>query len=181
MARRLRRALLTLPSLGGWLDTATLTLLFGCIALVVGFGAGWLELPMPDEISREALSPRAIAAGFLPENWLRGAAIAFFVPALAAELLFRALPIPRREERLPLWRKWAWATISLGAFVACYPLGAHYLWPQAQTVVMQPSFLVLVALLGWACTVLYRRTGSVWGAVTLHWLAVLGWQLLGNA
>ncbi len=182
ITRRMTRALLTLPTLGGWLDTATLTLLFGCLALVIGFGTELIEIPLPEEISREALAPRAIAAGFMPEKGRGLGAIAGLVLlALAAELGFRAALIPRREERLPLWRKWSWAALALGAFVASYPLGAHFLGSQGQSVLSEPSFLVLVTLLGLACTVLYRRTGSVWSAMTLHGLAVVSWQILASA
>jgi predicted Abi (CAAX) family protease len=180
ITRRITRALFTVPTLGGWLDTATLTLLFGCLALVIGFGAELIEIPLPEEISREALAPQAIAAGFMPENEREFGAIAgFILLALAAELGFRAALIPRREERLPLWRKWSWAALALGAFVASYPLGAHFFG--AQSVLSEPSFLVLVALLGLSCTLLYRRTGSVWSAMTLHGLAVVSWQMLASS
>lgn len=178
--RRLRRSLLTFPNLGGWLDTATVTLLFGCIAVVVGFTVGLIHLPLPTELSREALAPDVLLAEAVPSNMLAFAGAAFFVPVLLEELVFRVLLLPRREERLPRWRKWSWSALALGAFVAWYPLSAKYLFPIAQSVFQQPSFLILITLLGLGATVLYRRTGSVWTAVTFHWLTILGWKLLGG-
>lgn len=179
--RRLRRALFTFPTTGGWLDTATVTLLFGCIAVIVGFITGLLQLPLPTEFSRETLTPQTLLAAAVPDNLLNFAGAAFFVPVLVEELLFRALLLPRREERLPLWRKWSWAALALGAFVAWYPfISTQYFFTAAQPVVSQNSVLILLTLLGLGCTVLYRRTGSIWTAVIFHWLALVGWKLLGG-
>lgn len=38
-------------------------------------------------------------------------------------------------------------------------------------------FLLLTALLGGCCTLLYRRTHSLWPPVLLHGLVVAGWLL----
>lgn len=89
----------------------------------------------------------------------------FAVPALLEELLFRVLPPPR------LW------PFALAAYVLFHPLNAWLFWPEARDVFYDPAFLFLAALLGGGCTLLYRRTRSLWPPVALHWLVVAGWLL----
>ncbi len=180
LSRRLQRAVFTWPSRVGWIDTVIVTLLYGCIALVVGFASGLVNPPIPSEISRELFAPKALVAALLPDHFWTFAGISFLLPALAEELVFRVLWVPRREERSPRWRKWAWAALALGAFVLWHPLNARFFLTDAQSVFTQPSFLGLAALLGLACTVLYQRTGSVWSPVVFHWLVGVGWKLLGG-
>lgn len=89
----------------------------------------------------------------------------FFAPALLEELLFRVLPPPR------LW------PFAFAAYVLFHPLNAWLFWPEARDVFYDPVFLILTALLGGSCALLYRRTRSLWPPVALHWLTVAGWLL----
>ena len=89
----------------------------------------------------------------------------FFVPALLEELLFRVLPPPR------LW------PFALAVYVLFHPLNAKLFLPEARDVFYDPVFLLLAALLGGGCTLLYRRTRSLWPPVALHGFTVAGWLL----
>ena len=180
---RLRRALLTFPSWGGWLDTAAIALFYGCIVLIVGFTTNLLSLPFPEELSREALNPSRLLAQMLPENFLTFIGTALVIPALLEELVFRALLMPRREERLK--RKWAWIALALGLFVASYPFLSHvghqYFEAESLELLTRRSFLALALLLGLGASWLYRRTGSIWSPVLFHWVAVVAWKFFGGA
>lgn len=93
----------------------------------------------------------------------------FFAPGLTEEVIFRVLP-PR------------FAGFALAAYVLAHPLNAWLFFPAARSVFYHPVFLLLTALLGGLCTLLYRRTGSLWSPVVLHTLVVSGWLLrLGGA
>ena len=48
--------------------------------------------------------------------------------------------------------------------------------PMAQPMFLEPAFLAIVALLGAVCTISWRRSGSVWPAVMIHWLSVVAWK-----
>lgn len=117
------------------------------IALAVGLTGGLLR----PEIAPTAALPLLLRT--------------FFVPALLEELLFRVLP--------PL-RLWPFA---LAVYVLFHPLNAKLLLLEARDVFYDPVFLVLTVLLGGSCTLLYRRTRSLWPPVALHWLVVAGWLL----
>ncbi len=94
----------------------------------------------------------------------------FFAPSLTEEIAFRVLPPPR------------FAGFALAAYVLAHPLNAWLFFPAARAVFYYPVFLLLTALLGGLCTLLYRRTGSLWSPVVLHTLVVSGWLLwLGGA
>ena len=46
----------------------------------------------------------------------------------------------------------------------------------AQPVFLEPGFLLVTAALGLTCTLAWRLTGSLWPAVVIHWLTVVGWK-----
>ena len=137
----------TWPDARGWLQTLIITAVFAIIALAVGLTSGLLH----PETAQTAALPLLLRT--------------FFVPALLEELLFRMLPPPR------LW------PFALAAYILFHPLNALLFWPEARDVFYDPVFLLLTALLGGGCTLLYRRTRSLWPPVALHWLSVAGWLL----
>ncbi len=99
------------------------------------------------------------------------AVIAFLVPALGEEIVFRGLLIPDRVETP---RALLWIVVSTALFVAWH--GAETMWlPGARTIFLRADFLFLAAALGAACAILRRRSGSIWTALILHWLAAVAW------
>ncbi len=135
------------PDAGEWLETLVITAVFSIIALAVGLTSGFLR----PETAPTAALPLLLRT--------------FAVPALLEELLFRALPPPR------LW------PVSLAAYVLFHPLNAWLFLPEARDVFYDPVFLILTALLGGGCALLYRRTRSLWPPVALHGFTVAGWLL----
>ncbi len=103
------------------------------------------------------------------------AVVAFFVPALGEELVFRGLALPR-PLRLRCARNLARAGVALVVFVAWHPMQVEFGLPTAQPAFVDPRFLTCVALLGLACTVSYARSRSMWPPVAIHWAAVVGWK-----
>ena len=94
-------------------------------------------------------------------------------PAVGEELAFRGLLIPDRSERTPFLRAVA---ISEALFVAWHVVEAAIILPAARPMFLRPDFLLIAALLGLACAILRRITGSLWPAVALHWVMVTLWQ-----
>ena len=138
---------MTWPNALGWLETFAVTLVFTVLALSLGLAGGVLE-------SRRASVP------VLPLT-LR----VLVVPGLLEELVFRVAPPPR------------FTGFALSAYVLMHPLNAWLFFPAARSVFYNPIFLLIVALLGAGCTLLYRRTGSVWPPALVHGLVVAGWLL----
>lgn len=108
-----------------------------------------------------------------PDAFLFLAAVALVIPALGEELVFRGILQPHQ---LGEAREWIFSALSLAAFVIWHPLQVWLGLPLAQPVFTEPSFLTLVAILGALCTALTHRSGSVWPAVLLHWIVVVGWK-----
>ena len=148
MRSRVLEAFTTFPNARGWGTTLLVTLLFTASALPLGLATGLLQ---PDRTQTPAL-PLMLRV--------------LVVPSLLEELTFRVLPPPR------------WAGPALAAYVLAHPLNAWLLFPAARDVFYDPVFLLLTALLGGCCTLLYRRTRSLWPPVLLHALVVAGWLLL---
>ena len=101
-----------------------------------------------------------------------------FLPALVEELLFRVLPNPHPYEHAALREVFAAGSLSLVAYVLAHPLAGYV--AGVSTPFMRPEFLLLAALLGSACLLLYRRSGSLLPPVALHWLVVSGWLAFGG-
>jgi len=109
-----------------------------------------------------------------PGQLARLALVAFVAPALGEEALFRVLLLPPPGEPASNRR----VALSVALFVLWHPpqallFGAHW-----GAVVLNPGFLAAVAVVGLALARLYRRTGSIWPCVMLHWLTVVGWKAL---
>ena len=144
---RVASALTTWPDSLGWLETLAVTLIFSVLALSLGLASGVLE-------------PQRTSVPVLPLT-LR----VLLVPGLLEELLFRVAPPPR------------FTGFALVAYVLMHPLNAWLFFPAAQPFFYDPVFLLLIALLGAGCTLLYRRTRSVWPPALFHGLVVAGWLL----
>jgi len=121
------------------------------------------------------------AGGLLEPGWtddpallVRLALVALVAPALGEELIFRVLLLPAPGAPAPAWR----VALSVGLFVLWHPPQALVFGPHWAAVVLNPGFLAAVAALGLALARLYRRTGSIWPCVLLHWTAVVGWKAL---
>lgn len=105
------------------------------------------------------------------------ALVAFAIPALGEELVFRGVLQPARMTGA---RALALSAASLAAFIVWHPLQVWLGFPTAQPVFLQPPFLATAGLLGLVCTVLVHRSGSVWTAVFVHWLVVVAWKAGGG-
>lgn len=151
--KRLRRSLATLPH---WRDGLELVLAAALLAAVVGpigFATGLLRW-----------APRPVDLGAVLG--------VFFIPALGEELMFRGPWIPDRNEGVGAARPILWTTIGFGLW---HILETTWL-PRAAPLFQRPDFLAWTALLGLACAILRRRSGSLWPAVILHWAAVVAWE-----
>lgn len=129
------------------METFIVIVIFALVALLTGLASGLLQ----PETARTAALPLLLRT--------------LVVPSLAEELLFRVLPPPR------LWG------FALAAYILFHPLNAWLFSLEARDVFYNPLFLLLAALLGASCTLLYRRTRSLWPPVVMHWLVVAGWLL----
>ncbi|MFW5660350.1 MAG: type II CAAX prenyl endopeptidase Rce1 family protein [Oceanicaulis sp.] len=113
------------------------------------------------------------AARAEPGRLVLVALVAFVIPALGEELVFRGLFQPMRlrtaSARLA-------AAASLAAFIAWHPLQVALALPSAQPVFLEPAFLAMAGLLGLVCTVPAHRSGSLWTAVFVHWAVVAAWK-----
>lgn len=160
---RLRFAAGRLPSLRDWLETAV---------LLIGYGA--LALPLAAEA--DIIDPeRSASSGSLPLLALR----VLLAPAIVEEVLFRVLPNPHPRESARSAVRILAAAGSLAAYVLVHPLAA-LLSPALRPVFLDPTFILLVALLGSICLISYVRSGSLWPPLVLHWLIVVGWLGLGG-
>ncbi|MEL7084799.1 MAG: CPBP family glutamic-type intramembrane protease [Cyanobacteria bacterium P01_G01_bin.4] len=107
---------------------------------------------------------------------LQAGAIAFFVPSLLEESIFRVIALPHPAEAGPRWL--LWAAISLMIFIAVHPLNGMTYLKAARSTFIDPIFLACAGLLGALCTLLYWNSQSLWPPTVVHWLVVLVWLLL---
>jgi predicted Abi (CAAX) family protease len=155
------------PNFSDWVWSAAVFGVFGIVAAAIGFPTGFLKW-----------SPAA-----LPVVDLLEASAAFLLhPSFVEEILFRAVPIPHREERASMRTTVVGAALGIALFVAAHPANGLIFRPAAFAVFTNPVFLILAGLLGLSCSVVYARSGSIWPSVLLHWLTVNVWVfLLGGA
>jgi predicted Abi (CAAX) family protease len=150
-AAALIRSLIKLPDFQAAIEALCLFL------LVIGVGAlaAWQGVLVLHHAPRETMSAIFITA--------------FFLPALGEELLFRSW----LRDGEPLV-----AGLSMIAFVLWHPLQYLAGSPFAHPAFIDPGFLALVAVLGFACTLSRLRSGSIWPGVIIHWGAAVVWQVL---
>ncbi len=100
------------------------------------------------------------------------ALVAFIIPSLVEEVIFRGILLPTFS---PFW-----LSLSLVLYVLWHPLEAHLFFPDAVSTFTDPMFLSLVAILGCLCTFAYFRTKSIWASIYIHWLVVVAWKASGG-
>lgn len=154
MLARLQSTLMAWPSGRDWIECALALTLLSALYLCVGFSTGLLRF-----------APRPM------EEVALVAATALVAPALFEELVFRALLIPSRQDAP---RALGWIAASTVLFTVWHLVETLYL-PNATSIFTRPDFLALAAALGLTCAILRRRSGSLWTAVAVHWLIVVGW------
>lgn len=94
---------------------------------------------------------------------------AFVMPSLLEEIAFRSWL--RRGAAIA-------AIVSFLAFVLWHPLQVWLNLPFARPEFTRPGFLMVVACLGFACTLTRIRSGSLWPGVVIHWGVVVAWLAL---
>lgn len=161
-AWRWREAALTKPGRRAWLEMVAVAVAFGLVAAPIALAAGIVHRDL------------ALRPGTLPLV----AGRALFLPALLEESLFRVMANPHPEEKVSSRALTVAAAASLGLYLVLHPL-VGYLLPGGEVFGTAP-FLLLVALLGSGCLWLYRRSGSLWPPLLLHWLVVVAWLALGG-
>ena len=162
LRQRLFLAFTTLPDTGGWLFTLGLLAVFAFTTLLVLrfsklFTASLSQLPR--------------------KHLLLLGIIAIFTPSLPEETLYRVLLLPHPSEAAGLERLILASALSLFLYVVAHPLLSLLAWPWSRHIFYRPAFLLIVALLGIACTLAYLRTGSVWAPTFIHWATIVGWKL----
>jgi predicted Abi (CAAX) family protease len=157
---------LKLPTLWEWSISLLVLLGYGILAATIGFSQGLLQIK-PWVTSKK--------------QYLLLAGRSFFLPALLEEWVFRVLllPYPRAGVTGQMWI--TWAIVSLMLFVAYHAIAARKTKHHHAPVLFNPFFLLLIALLGVACTLVYGLTGSLLLITFMHWLVVMVWlTLLGG-
>ena len=156
LSGRLYRALATWPDRAGWMWAAAAGAVTLAAMAVVGFAGGLYAL---HPTLSHGLAARLVTV--------------MVVPAFGEELPFRGVMMPGRDEaRSP----WLGLAISTPIFTLWHVLEAKTWLPSAAEMFLRPDFLVCATLLGLGCGLVRWRTGSLWPAVGLHWLAVTVWQ-----
>lgn len=156
--RQTRRALETWPDAGRWQSAFAIALPAIAIIALSGYLGGWLSFHPVSDL------PAALIA----------AAILFFVPALAEELVFRGLLLSwfaAFSQRLGNW-------LSIALFVLWHPFQALTFGPPWSAIFLQPSFLFATFILGIVLTHIRIVSQSLWPVILIHWLLALVWKLL---
>lgn len=158
---RLKEALLTWPTASEWGVTLVILLIYASLALVINWRFQLFEF------KRSSLPL---------SNLVLLAFIAVITPSLLEESLYRALLIPRASESLAFSTQLAWNAFSLLLYVLSHPLIAWLVWPWSRHIFYRASFLIIVLLLGLACTFSYSFSESIWPAVLIHWFTIVSWK-----
>lgn len=141
-----------MPRPADWRQSLLLFAIFALIAIYLGQHEPLFKFSVTDEWG----------------PFIAFAAVAILVPALAEEMVFRVVLAGRTG--------WLRAGLALATFVLWHPVQVWFGLPMAQPVFLEPAFLAIVALLGLVCTISWRRSGSVWPAVAMHWATVVAWK-----
>jgi predicted Abi (CAAX) family protease len=154
----------TIPTNNGWLMTMALLLVYGVIAWGGGWQTGFLRF---DNQFTKSIWREALLLGQL-----------FFLPALIEEIIFRVILLPHPIETAASMNISHWVMISLGSFILYHPLNALTFYRAGKPTFFDWRFLTLAGLLGGFCTIAYLATGSIWPAILMHWIVVVGWLKL---
>tara|TARA_R110000868_G_scaffold53744_2_gene168511 strand:+ start:6759 stop:7262 length:504 start_codon:yes stop_codon:yes gene_type:complete len=145
-------ALRTLPSRRDGLEALFLFAVFAVFAILMRAGSGPITFSWTSDWT----------------GFLMTALAAMVIPALGEEMVFRVLLAGRAG--------FVRGALALFAFVLWHPLQVWIGLPFAQPVFLDPAFLATAAALGLACTISWRRSGSLWPAVAMHWAVVVVWK-----
>jgi uncharacterized protein len=154
--RRIWAGLKTWPDGPTWRDCVGIFLLYALFAWGIGFATGLYVFDARFDLAL-----------------LRTALIALIIPALGEEVFFRGLLIPTAAEKANARLR---IGIALLAFLLWHPLNAFLFFPHVLPLFSDWRFLLVTACLGLACSHLWRKTGSLWPAIALHWLVVVVWK-----
>jgi len=163
IGKRLTTALSTFPTAANLLQLGLPLIGLAFLLLFIGFKSEFLEVDV------------------LQKSWgeiTKIVALSFIMPALGEEIVFRVLFLPHPTENPSIKTQLLWGAITLAAFIIYHPLQGLTWNPAGREVFMEPSFLILAALLGAMCTIAYSVVGSIWLPVIIHWLAVVLWIIL---
>ncbi len=161
---RLWAGMVTLPSMYGWLVGLGLLSVYSLVAISFGLRSGFLTLNHKFDSLDRSVGTNIHSIVHL-----------FFLPALLEEILFRLLLIPHPIETVISSDIYLWSAISLGLFIIYHPLNALTFYKPGNPTFMDWRFLTLAGLLGMVCSIAYLLTGSIWSAVLIHWVVVVGW------
>ncbi len=150
---------INLPSVIDWAIGMGALLLYAAVAVPLGLKQGFLQ--------RQVWTLNQMA------DWQVGLKL-FFLPALVEELVFRVLLLPAPQATS--WDVWViWAIGGVGLFVLYHPLNAMTFYRGGNPTFRDRRFLILAALLGVTCTVIYAATSSLLLITIIHWMVVLVW------
>jgi predicted Abi (CAAX) family protease len=154
---------ITLPTLEHWGVALGMSLVYGAIALPIGFSQRFLQF----KLWRAS-----------KQDYLLLALRLFFMPALIEEFIFRVvlLPYPRAGITGQLW--FLWAVFSLILFIVYHPLNAKTFYQPGNPTFFDRVFLTLTGLLGVACTITYFLTSSLLLITLIHWVITTLWLTL---
>jgi len=162
VVRTIARSITTWPDVRGWVRCLVVFMAYAAIALPLGLAS--------DHLRFEVYSGE-------PGRLLRFTAIAFFVPCMCEELLFRAVLLPDPWQSAPVGYRIGRSIVALTLFVLWHPLNGLFLKTATRQSFLDPGFLMLAALLGGCCTVVYMWTKSIWPSTLVHWISVICWKV----
>lgn len=159
MFARLKQRLTICPLVRYWLEAALWLALIGACA----FGVQAIGEPETLRSETQFSIPLPV---FLT--------VTFVLPSCLEEIVFRGLLQPQNLSSI---RDYVLSALSLALFVVWHPVQVWLHLPMGQPLFLKPEFLLMSFILGLACTALTRRSTSLWPAILLHWLSVIGWKL----
>ena len=133
---------------------------YGLVALVLALTGGIVEPSWPDYWEYLLVPPALLV-----------------FPSLLEESIFRGLLLPPDLSEASPQRQLAAVLTSTAVFVAWHPLNHFLIGISDTSVFVDPTFLVIVTLLGLTCALQYLKTRSLWLPVLTHWATVLIWNL----
>ncbi|MFB2882094.1 type II CAAX prenyl endopeptidase Rce1 family protein [Floridanema aerugineum] len=160
LAWRINTAFSTFPTIKAWLIAIVLLLILTLFCLPIGLWCNFLKI---ENMRASKTIIFSIIAGSL------------LFPAISEELFFRVLLLPHPQENVTTATVWFWGSLSLVLFIIYHPLNAVTFFPAGRKTFFNPIFLLLAAVLGIVCSVVYLQSGSLWLPVIIHWLVVVVW------
>jgi predicted Abi (CAAX) family protease len=148
------------PPTGNFIKWAGIAVAYSLAALAIGFATDIYSVQFLD----------------IQKFWFLPLTLLIF-PSIPEEFFFRGMLIPRNALELPWQRTTAYVLFSAIAFTLWHPLNALTLNTTAQPFFLNIYFLMIVFLLGIACSLSYVLSRSIWAPVLIHWSTVLVWVL----